>query len=515
MKISPLLENFSNFDILNGKFSKQIAALTTRNEMSDLLFASSEPQTTYKIRGLLKQQLIRKIMPRVYSFDLTSSVETIVRQHVLQILGTLFPGCMLNFRTALEVEPSPAGRLYVTYKYTKKILLPGVEIRFIQGKQPTVYDNMLFEGLYCASKERALLENLIPSRFRDSESRNLSQPEIKKRLEAILINGGANALNNFRDRAKTIASELDYPEQYKQLSKLISAMLQTTDSRVLASDLARARAVGEPYDSKRLLLFESLFKALYQGEFPELKSSSSIRQYKNIAFFEAYFSNYIEGTVFEVEEAEQIIKDGKPNLNRLNDSHDILGTYEVVSDSNEMQITPNNAEELLTLLKYRHAKMLASRSDKHPGEFKLVNNRAGLISFVDFTMVTGTLKKAFSLYNSLKFGFARAAFIKFLISEIHPFDDGNGRIARIMMNSELVKVGESKIIIPTVFREDYILTLKKLSNTGNPGPYIDMLLKAYRFTATAYMEEHRDVYNYFKLHNCFEEPNSGKHLLFE
>lgn len=40
--------------------------------------------------------------------------------------------------------------------------------------------------------------------------------------------------------------------------------------------------------------------------------------------------------------------------------------------------------------------------------------------------------------------------MKFLISEIHPFNDGNGRLARIMMNAELVAENEEKIIIPTV-----------------------------------------------------------------
>ena len=47
--------------------------------MSDLLFADSERQSAYKIRVLLKQQHIRKIMPRVYSFDPTSPLVTIVR----------------------------------------------------------------------------------------------------------------------------------------------------------------------------------------------------------------------------------------------------------------------------------------------------------------------------------------------------------------------------------------------------------------------------------------------------
>ena len=43
--------------------------------------------------------------------------------------------------------------------------------------------------------------------------------------------------------------------------------------------------------------------------------------------------------------------------------------------------------------------------------------------------------------------------------EVHPFNDGNGRISRIMMNAELVAADQSKIIIPTVFREDYLNAL--------------------------------------------------------
>ena len=43
-----------------------------------------------------------------------------------------------------------------------------------------------------------------------------------------------------------------------------------------------------------------------------------------------------------------------------------------------------------------------------------------------------------------------AAFMLFLVSEVHPFIDGNGRVARIMMNAELVAGGQVKILIPTV-----------------------------------------------------------------
>jgi len=37
----------------------------------------------------------------------------------------------------------------------------------------------------------------------------------------------------------------------------------------------------------------------------------------------------------------------------------------------------------------------------------------------------------------------------FLITEVHPFLDGNGRVARLFMNCELVSANQPRIIIPT------------------------------------------------------------------
>jgi Fic family protein len=58
-----------------------------------------------------------------------------------------------------------------------------------------------------------------------------------------------------------------------------------------------------------------------------------------------------------------------------------------------------------------------------------------------------------------------------------PFADGNGRVARIMMNAELVAAGESRIIVPTIYRNNYLMALTALSQNGNhrsPGAYIDL-----------------------------------------
>lgn len=180
-----------------------------------------------------------------------------------------------------------------------------------------------------------------------------------------------------------------------------------------------------------------------------------------------------------------------------------------------MSILPRISVDIIEILQYRHSILLEARVGKNPGRFKEKENRAGNTFFVNPNLVRGTLIKSFEFYNALEEPFKRAAFIMFLVSEIHPFDDGNGRMARIMMNAELVYSGESKILIPTVFRDDYLLTLRKLSRQGDSGPYIEMLEKAHKFSEGIYSEDFDEMKEHLISSNAFYEPDYGKRLLIK
>lgn len=153
---------------------------------------------------------------------------------------------------------------------------------------------------------------------------------------------------------------------------------------------------------------------------------------------------------------------------------------------------------------------LSSRTDKMPGQFKDKNNRAGETYFVDFKLVRGTLIKGFEFYQALANPFSKAAYMMFLISEVHPFLDGNGRIARVMMNAELTKEGQSKIIIPTVFREDYMGALRKLTRQSSPDAYIRMLQRAQEFSATIFDDDMNKMEKHLKESNAFKEHTEAK-----
>jgi fido (protein-threonine AMPylation protein) len=125
---------------------------------------------------------------------------------------------------------------------------------------------------------------------------------------------------------------------------------------------------------------------------------------------------------------------------------------------------------------------MSARPDRHPGQYKTQKNRAGSTEFVAPDLVRGTLGQGFKGLLSLATPFQRAVFMMFLVAEVHPFSDGNGRLSRIMMNAELVSAGEQRIIVPTIYRTNYLAALKAISNRTSAAPLIRTLDFALRFT---------------------------------
>jgi len=484
--------------------------------MSEIIFASSDPKEGYKISKMLQEKKIRKIAPRIYSTNLEEAPSAIVKRNILEILGKLYTESVLSHRSAFEFKPTATNKLFVTYTYTKKIKLPGITINFLEGKGPVEGDNRMIGELYVSSEARRFLENLQITKKSGPDSKTLSIPQIEEKLDDILRIKGEEGLNSLRDKARDLSKILNMEKEYEILNKIIGALFTTKPSKILKSDLAISRSVGLPYDRHRIEIFEILFNYLHNKAFPDYPENNlTPNSFRNFAFFESYFSNYIEGTVFEVAEAKEIVDTGVPMPARSDDSHDVLGTYQLVSDKNEMKIIPKDENELLSVLQARHKVLLKARTDKHPGEFKTKNNRAGDTHFVDFKLVRGTLIRGYNYYKILTDPFARSAYILFIVSEVHPFEDCNGRIARVMMNAELVNRNQCKIIIPTVYREDYLLTLKKLTRDKDPVPYVEMLSRAHKFSSYLNNDDYDILYKYLETHNAFFEPDEGKQLIVD
>ena len=437
-----------------------------------------------EVSRAVKAGKLRKIASRLYTRNLTDKPEAVIRRNLWNIVAGYFPGALIADRTALENAPAEDGSVCLVAERGNDVELPGLVLRPRRGKGPLPTDRPFIAGLFLSSTARAYLENMRASRARgDTVSRTLPRRKIEERLDTLIRRSGDDAARRLRDEVRALAPALDLKDEALALDAIIGTLLGTREAE-LSAPTALARRKGRPYDPDRLALFQTLHAALRNH--PPIARIAPVRGAEaaaTLAFFEAYFSNFIEGTEFAVEEAADIVFRGVIPNERPEDAHDVLGTWRIVSDAEEMRRTPQDRAALVRLLRARHAAIMERRPDKRPGEFKLAENRAGSIVFVAPDLVDGTLDQGFDLCRSLETPFQRAVFAMFLIAEVHPFADGNGRTARIMMNAELVAAGEERIVVPTVFRSHYLSALKALSQNGRAEPLIRMLDFAQKWTA--------------------------------
>ena len=479
----------------------------------EIVMASSDKKDANPKSSMIKEGTLRKIAPKVYTTNMEDSPETIVARNLFYILGQLFPHAVISHRSAFELKQTETGDIFLTYNYSRNVSLPGITVHLLEGPMGTEHDMPFIENLFVSSNERRMLENLQKGRARNgSVSKCMPREVIEENLEKMLQVNGETGINAFRDKARDVAKELGMDGEFEALNSIVSALLTTKPSTILTSPKAVARANGLPYDGERVKLFELLFKALKNDVFADIdEPNQTTAEFRNFAFFESYFSNYIEGTEFEIEEAWEIVETGKPMPARNADSHDVLGTFQIVASRREMRRTPQTAEELIEILQERHRVMMAARPDRDPGMFKMKNNHAGDTHFVDYTLVRGTLMKGFEYYQALESPFAKALFMLFMISEVHPFNDGNGRISRIMMNAELVHADQSKIIIPTVFREDYLNALRRLTRKGDPSVIVRAISRVRQFSSNITGEDFEATKEY--LEKCYAFKDGDGYIL--
>jgi hypothetical protein len=478
----------------------------------EIIFASSDKSISNQISKAEKEGKIRKIAPRIYTTNLRDSIEYIIKRHFFDILKWRFPEAIISHRSASELRPTETGNFFITSNYSKKITdLKGITLNVMEGK-PALDSDVNLGGIYASSECRWVLENMQVSRKKGDESKVFPIEYIEDKLEKIIIREGEEGINKFRDKTREIAKQLNFDNEFNKLNAIISALLSTHSIEALSSTSAKARATGMPFDAKRVELFEILYDKLKDYYFPErTDKNTSEDSFRLFSFFEAYFSNYIEGTKFVIEDAKKIVDTGVAMPKRIKDSHDILGAFHIVSNSYEMSITPKTSDDLIKILKRRHLMMMSAQAeDVNAGEFKTKNNRAGNTKFVDFTLIEGTLKQGFKYYAVLNDPMAKAVFMMFMISEVHPFIDGNGRISRIMGNTELFKSGLSRIIVPTVYREDYIMSLKKFTNRKEPDTFIRVMDKLQYFSNNIFGDNFDELNDYFKATDAYKEPPEGK-----
>ncbi len=222
------------------------------------------------------------------------------------------------------------------------------------------------------------------------------------------------------------------------------------------------------------------------NQYYSLKAENILYWNSYFYFWEAYFSNYIEWTKFEVSEAKKIIEWNTEYVwtERENDTHHVKNYYNtikqyypnILNDNSFIKklLTNNNnwKTNILLILKNIHKNILFHTSIWW--NLKQQKNMVSSYIFVFPEKVEDTLKMAIELFvyyynnSALKLSNKEIAiilfsYIHFVITEIHPFTDWNWRVTRILTNMILISVWLSPIIVTDIMRKNYTWALKYMS----------------------------------------------------
>lgn len=202
---------------------------------------------------------------------------------------------------------------------------------------------------------------------------------------------------------------------------------------------------------------------------------AQIKEYYKVGL--TYASNALEGNTLNLAETKVVLEDGltiggKP----LKDHYETVGhakafdkIFELASNAT---ITENDIKLLHKLFyekidsekagKYRTSQVIITGSDVELPKPDELNQK-----MQEFIMQLPTLKEKL---HPVEY----AAMVHIIFVNIHPFLDGNGRVARLLMNLALLQNGYNIVVIPPVVRADYILALQE-TNKGNNKNFINFI----------------------------------------
>jgi hypothetical protein len=459
--------------------------LPLKNATTDgalMLYAELAPAQIRAAQRKIKAGALRIIAKGVASNLPEPEWPALIAMHRIRVLAALFPDTVLSHRSAFHGGIPKDGVIHLTGSYRRNVELPGLSVMIWRGAPPQASDlPMQGKRLFFPSEARLLLDNLAPSR--GSQPKSVGREAVEQRLLTINDARGEAALQRLRDDARQLAPALDAQAEFSLLDALVGSILSSRPSQ-LTTMQGKALAAGIPYDTARLALFETLAAKLRSQPLPQPPDRANTEPARtHFAFLESYFSNFIEGTEFDVQEARGFVLQGQPISQRPKDSHDILGVFRQAHDPAWAAQVLAHDESVLVQLRTRHADQMRERPEVNPGDFKVQANRAGNTEFVPPHLVRGTLIEGAKMLASVQPGIARALLAMFLVAEIHPFTDGNGRLARLVMNAELSKLSACRIIVPTLFREEYLDCLRVLTRDGEPEPFVNAMQRIHHWSA--------------------------------
>lgn len=209
-------------------------------------------------------------------------------------------------------------------------------------------------------------------------------------------------------------------------------------------------------------------------------SQNTLKQLRdNLVVDWTYNSNAIEGNTLTLKETKVVLENGitiqgktlKEHLEAINHKDAIEYIYELVK--NKATLTENDIRSI-------HYLVLKEIDKENAGKYRTENVRiAGAKHIpprhIDVPFEMQKLIDRYGKWNNLH-PVVRASYLHGEFVKIHPFIDGNGRTARLLLNLELMKNGYPPVVIKVEKRHDYYEALDTAHMTGDYTDFINIIV---------------------------------------
>lgn len=192
-----------------------------------------------------------------------------------------------------------------------------------------------------------------------------------------------------------------------------------------------------------------------------------------------YHSNAIEGNTLTLKETKVVLEGITVGGKTLREHFEAINHREAIVFVEEIVARAEVFSEWQ--IKNVHQLILKNVADQDAGRYRSINVRIAGAQHVppDALLVPEQMQALLEWYHGNAQNLhpvQRAAQLHSDFVKIHPFTDGNGRTARLLLNLELLKNGFPAIVLPLERRLEYYEMLDLAHITGNLEPFVGLVV---------------------------------------
>ena len=217
---------------------------------------------------------------------------------------------------------------------------------------------------------------------------------------------------------------------------------------------------------------------------------SAVRKLRDeLRLLHTYHSNAIEGNTLTLQETKLVLEEGitigGKSVREHLEATNLAEAYDLIE-----AIAKEKREIDHTAIQRIH-EVVTRSIDVDAGKYRVHNVRiTGAIKTPpDFSKVTYLMDDLIAMLkdkDKKEHPIKTAAFLHHRLVKIHPFTDGNGRVARLLTNLYLLKEGYPPIVLRIKDRKKYYRFLS-LADGGNLDPFANFIAKSIDESLTHYL----------------------------